>query len=112
MESEMKKMNEIAKDFNSPMRTAPISSTKQSMCHADFYLEQAEKFVTWFCRLPSSTTLTDAFEEWAASKYFIPADQKAIAGQVQHLLDSALDGPFDSKISAALDELVAAEDNT
>ncbi len=89
-----------------------LSLTEERTHHAGFNLEQAQKFLTWFCRVPSSTTLVDAFKEWAASKYFIPADQKAIAGHVLHLLDSALDGPFDSKISAALDELVAVAEET
>ena len=105
-------MNEIAKDLNPPMTTAPISSTKQSMCHADFYLEHAEKFLDWFRRLPLSTATTDAFRDWTQTKDFLPADRAAIRSCVRQLLDAAIDGPFDSKISAALDELAAAEEDT
>ena len=105
-------MSETAKNFNPPMTTAPLSSTKQSTYHTDFNLEQAEKFLSWFCCLPSSTALTDAFKGWSDSKDFDPSDQKAIFSHVRELLDAATDGPFDSKISATLDELIAAEENT
>ena len=108
----MEPMKKAHKDFNSLMARVPLSSTKQSMCHANFNLEQAEKFLAWFCRLPLSTTIVVAFKGWADSKDFGPSDRKAIFSHVRELLDAAINGPFDSKISAALDELIAAEENT
>lgn len=105
-------MNKTAKDFYPPRTIATLSSTKQGMYHPDFNSEQAEKFLAWFCRLPSSATLMDAYKEWAESKDFGFSDRKAIFSHVRELLDAATDGPFDSKISAALDELIAAEENT
>ena len=66
---------------------------------------QADKFWYWFRRLPTSTTITDAFREWATSKSFSLNTEKSIVALMRELMDSTIDGPFDSKMSLALDTI-------
>ena len=47
------------------------------------YGDQAERFVSWFSRLPLGTPLEGAFQRWAGSKDFHPEDRKVIWNLVQ-----------------------------
>ncbi|HEX9900193.1 MAG TPA: hypothetical protein VGC81_13300 [Candidatus Methylomirabilis sp.] len=68
--------------------------------------QQASRFLDWFLRLPCSVTVTGAFKGWAESKDFTGTQRGEIWGYVLELLDEAIDGPFDPKVSAALDQLL------
>ena len=72
-------------------------------CFASY---QGLQFLDYFRRLPLSVTLLIAFKEWSRSKDFDHTTEEAIFAQVLDLLDSALDGPFDSKTSLALDAVL------
>lgn len=47
------------------------------------YQDQAERFVSWFSRLPRGASLKGAFKGWADSKDFHPEDQGVIWDLVQ-----------------------------
>ena len=47
------------------------------------YQGQAERFVSWFSRLPRGASLKGAFKGWADSKDFHPEDQGVIWDLVQ-----------------------------
>ncbi len=74
------------------------------------YHYQAEQFLSWFRRLPSSVTVTSAFQEWAGSKSFAPVQRDHIWVYVLDLLDASIDGPFDTRVSLALDSVISEED--
>jgi len=69
------------------------------------HISQALQFLDWFRRLPSSTTITDAFREWATSKSFSLNTEKSIVALMREPVDSTIDGPFDSKMSLAPDAI-------
>jgi len=71
---------------------------------------QASQFMDWFHQLPLSITVTNAFSEWADSKDFAPTDRDRIWGCVLDRLDERIDGPFDPRVSLALDSPLDEED--
>jgi len=84
-----------------------LSQPGDVSCFASY---QALQFLDYFRRLPLSITLPVAFQEWSTSKDLDHTIEEAILAQVLDLLDSALDGPFDPKVSLALDAVIREED--
>ncbi len=88
--------------------TRPLQTQAPTLSGLE-YEDQAVRFFAWFVRLPSPSTITEAFKQWADGKDFEFQDRVAIGKYVYQLLQTALDGPFNSRVSLALDQLLEAD---